>query len=220
MSRAPPHETPVSALNQALSPFGVIDFVDNTLSQPIGAAAGVLPGVQHGGVVGGPPAYLDAHGIRYVPAGPLESAAEEPAPGVVPMARRAAVEPTQVSKNELKARAQRQIDKFLSSEFDDDEGVRYRPRRSMSVRDDDDRGYQRKLRDLEEQISELEARRDLSRSRVEAKYDDQDGRLDNLRESMKAAAGSGASGKERLAAKSEATLRKERLAAKMGIVDY
>ena len=45
----------------AVSPFGVIDFAENHPSLLMQSAA--VPG----GVVGGPPAYLEAHGIRYVP---------------------------------------------------------------------------------------------------------------------------------------------------------
>ena len=43
------------------NPFGVIDFAENHPSLLMQSSA--VPG----GVVGGPPAYLEAHGIRYVP---------------------------------------------------------------------------------------------------------------------------------------------------------
>jgi hypothetical protein len=42
------------------SPFGIIDFAEN---HPSLLQSSAVPG----GVVGGPPAYLEAHGIRYVP---------------------------------------------------------------------------------------------------------------------------------------------------------
>ena len=42
------------------NPFGIIDFAEN---HPSLLQSSAVPG----GVVGGPPAYLEAHGIRYVP---------------------------------------------------------------------------------------------------------------------------------------------------------
>lgn len=73
MSRAPQHyDAHSSSLANALTPFGVIDFVDNHCLQ---ASAASLP--SPAGIVGGPPAYLEAHGIRYVPQAILESSAAE-----------------------------------------------------------------------------------------------------------------------------------------------
>jgi hypothetical protein len=56
MSRAPKVEPGYAPLHASLCPKDVIDFVDNSLQT-------LAPGV-----MGGPPAYLEAHGIRYVPA--------------------------------------------------------------------------------------------------------------------------------------------------------
>jgi hypothetical protein len=65
MSRAPrePSSIPMHA---ALSPYGVIDFANKNSPGDIAAmmqSAGGIPG----SVTGGPPAYLEAHGIRYIP---------------------------------------------------------------------------------------------------------------------------------------------------------
>jgi hypothetical protein len=56
MSRAPRVEPAYHPLHASLGPKDVIDFVDNSLQT-------LAPGV-----MGGPPAYLEAHGVRYVPA--------------------------------------------------------------------------------------------------------------------------------------------------------
>lgn len=103
MSRAPVHETHSSSLTTALTPFGVIDFVDNHC-----LAAPAAPAV-HGGVVGGPPAYLDAHGIRYVPAVSLEAAPqEEHAPPALHAEPRAPVTPY-----DLESRVDERIRQFM-----------------------------------------------------------------------------------------------------------
>lgn len=60
MSRAPKNEPASIPLHSAIGPYGVIDFAD---SPTVGLLASSAPG----GVVGGPPAYLEAHGIRYIP---------------------------------------------------------------------------------------------------------------------------------------------------------
>ena len=68
MSRAPKVE--YTQLHASIGPKDVIDFVDNSLQT-------LAPGV-----MGGPPAYLEAHGIRYVPAADLGSDSQ----GLVSMA--------------------------------------------------------------------------------------------------------------------------------------
>lgn len=120
MSRAPVNETPtVTTINAAMSPFGVIDFVDNQCGMGAAAAPGV-PGT----VVGGPPAYLDAHGIRYVPSGALEAAdacPEDPVDlqnSLVSMARSASSEPAPVSQRELNSRVDDRIRRFMSKRGD------------------------------------------------------------------------------------------------------
>jgi hypothetical protein len=69
MSRAPKVENTYTPLHASLGSRDVIDFVDNSLQT-------LAPGV-----MGGPPAYLEAHGIRYVPSTEMSSNAD----GVVPM---------------------------------------------------------------------------------------------------------------------------------------
>ena len=49
-------------MHAALSPYGVIDFASNAVASP--DLASMMP---PGTITGGPPAYLEAHGIRYVP---------------------------------------------------------------------------------------------------------------------------------------------------------
>jgi hypothetical protein len=183
-----------------MSPFGVIDFIDNQCVQGIGAAAsqaggglssGMYPGLSsavhpglssavHGtspGVVGGPPAYLEAHGIRYVPSACLEAAAEPSPmaaePTAVPMARRASETPA-TSSRELKSRVDRNITKFLASDVsaEDDLDPRGRlrshargyddeERRPRSYRDDhDEENLRGQLRSIERQIEELERQHD------------------------------------------------------------
>lgn len=126
MSRAPANETPVSALNSALTPFGVIDFVDNHCMQvPLGAQAPVA--AAPGSVVGGPPAYLDAHGIRYTPSASLESPADPAVPSLEPAEPQPSVR-SHVSKRELDSRVDERIRKFMSSsgalrsDYDREEG--------------------------------------------------------------------------------------------------
>lgn len=140
MSRAPANETPVSALNAALTPFGVIDFVDNGCMQATGGGLAAHAGAAHAnpahpGVVGGPPAYLEAHGIRYVPSASLESDSASPMSadpaatdyGISASAKQvAAAAPASVSQRELNSRVDSRIRKFmkeggsLGAEFDDD----------------------------------------------------------------------------------------------------
>lgn len=120
MSRAPAQETPQIPLNAALSPFGVIDFAENpALHAQYGGHA------PPGAVVGGPPAYLEAHGIRYVPSGVLEAegeelgsaAADSAQQGLVPMSRDAgtcSAAPAAITKRELDSRVDERIRKFMS----------------------------------------------------------------------------------------------------------
>jgi hypothetical protein len=61
MSRAPKVEPVYNPLHTSIGSKDVIDFVDNSLQT-------LAPGV-----MGGPPAYLEAHGVRYVPATELSS---------------------------------------------------------------------------------------------------------------------------------------------------
>jgi hypothetical protein len=96
-----------------MSPFGVIDFVDNhclSAAAPVHAA----------GVVGGPPAYLDAHGIRYVPAASLEGGMDsaDAGPQLVPMSRSAAADPAPVSQGELNSRVEDRVRRFMSGRGD------------------------------------------------------------------------------------------------------
>jgi hypothetical protein len=66
MSRAPKNESPASIpLNSVIGPYGMVDFADSSV-------AGLHASPAPGGVVGGPPAYLEAHGIRYIPSAPTE----------------------------------------------------------------------------------------------------------------------------------------------------
>lgn len=105
MSRAPRHE-PVIPMNAALNnTFGIIDFVD---APTLSLQAAAPPGM----VVGGPPAYLEAHGIRYVPAASVDP---DPAglrgddPGPDPLEG----EPAFVSQRELDARVDDRIQRFM-----------------------------------------------------------------------------------------------------------
>lgn len=152
MSRAPVNELPAASINSALSPFGVIDFADNHC---LSAAAAVPAQAVPGSVVGGPPAYLDAHGIRYVPSAGLESPAADAQDQLVPMSRCAeGPEPAAggVSQHELNSRVDERIRRFMAAKAED-------PRGLQSLRED--------LR-----ATRLQAERDLDwearRSRLEA----------------------------------------------------
>lgn len=74
MSRAPKNEHSIP-LHAAVNPYGIIDFADGHL----GAQA------PPGAIVGGPPAFLEAHGIRYVPVTAL-GAEDAPEPEIAPRA--------------------------------------------------------------------------------------------------------------------------------------
>lgn len=118
-------------MSAALSPFGVIDFVDNH-------AAGHAPAL---GASAGPPAYLDSHGIRYVPSGSLGADAADLASEADSRAIREslvsmgsdAAPPVRVSQQDLDSRVADSIRKFYdrsggsglgsragSSRYDDD----------------------------------------------------------------------------------------------------
>ena len=83
---------------------GIVDFVEGvTLHTPME------------NVVGGPPAYLESHGIRYVPEGapgaaPPEAAGQASPPGLSAVAS----EPAQYySRQELEARVDRSVNQFM-----------------------------------------------------------------------------------------------------------
>jgi len=216
MSRAPANEPPVSALNSAMSPFGVIDFIDNQCMQGIGASAiqgggalssGMFTGLSSApqgvspGVVGGPPAYLEAHGIRYVPSSSLESPAD-PAycvsePSSVSMARRA-VEMPVASSRELKTRVDRNVTKFLASDHSGDDEVGHRDRLRSHVgknyeeedvrprsykENNEEENLRGQLKAIERQIEELERQHE---SKISAQA-----RLSALKANLKSASESG-----------------------------
>lgn len=117
-------------MHAAISPYGVIDFADNhTLQTP-------------GGVIGGPPAYLEAHGIRYVPMADGDNM--EPAslscdyehdPRLVSMGRDAApTETSYVSPAELNSRVDNRIRKFMSDRTETASGVRSMYRDDLGLR--------------------------------------------------------------------------------------
>ena len=111
MSRPPPNETPISALSSSLTPFGVIDFVANPCVQP-GPAVGAS--VVNGPVVGGPPAYLEAHGIRYVPSAALEAELQAAPSEAQEPALKSSVQAEKVSQRELESRVDDRIRRFMS----------------------------------------------------------------------------------------------------------
>ena len=98
-----------AALNNAV---GVIDFVDTTPASAVQAMAGM--------VVGGPPAYLEAHGIRYVPSTVLDAGVRAESIGSDVGVRRAVepaaaldAEPVYVSQREVDARVDERIQQFM-----------------------------------------------------------------------------------------------------------
>ena len=115
--------------------------------------AAVPPGV----VVGGPPAYLEAHGIRYVPASTLgaDPSGSCDADSSVDQAEgvdyRVSAEPAYVSKQDLEARVDDRIRKFMGGDGARKGGVSsaaggYRPV-PMASRGDDVRARLKQLRD-------------------------------------------------------------------------
>lgn len=104
MSRAPQHyDAHSSSLTNALTPFGVIDFVDNHCLQ--GSAAALT---SSSSVVGGPPAYLEAHGIRYVPQAILESSAAASEPDPAPAEVR-----SQITRHDIESRVEDRVRQFM-----------------------------------------------------------------------------------------------------------
>lgn len=117
MSRAPQHDAYSSSLTNALTPFGVIDFVDNHCLQAQASAASLSAAT---GVVGGPPAYLEAHGIRYVPQAILESpggGAETHTPAST------ASEPRAPTRYDIESRVDDRVRKFMRERADSDSGL-------------------------------------------------------------------------------------------------
>jgi hypothetical protein len=123
--------------------IGIIDFVDSpTLSAAPSAGGGLSSSVPPGVVIGGPPAYLDAHGIRYVPASTLDAgddavAPPTSAPPVVAPVPEEEAPRAYVSQRELDARVDTRIRQFMR-------GGAPSQRRALSSRplavDDVDRG--------------------------------------------------------------------------------
>jgi hypothetical protein len=138
MSRAPKQESiPLSA---AISPYGVIDFRSNVdcgvAHSDLAAAMAMHTPVAPGSVVGGPPAYLEAHGIRYVPSMEPHLGSDIPdGPGnplFVPMSDpdRDGSSPLDssggayVSPHELNSRVDDRIRRFMELQAQPDRGVR------------------------------------------------------------------------------------------------
>ena len=110
MSRAPKNEVGAIPMHAALSPYGVIDFAENSISS--------MQMAPPGGVVGGPPAYLEAHGIRYVPSGVAEpDCVPDPMDAsLVPMrAQDLGMESSYVSPEELNSRVDDRIKQFMQT---------------------------------------------------------------------------------------------------------
>lgn len=163
MSRAPKNECQAPSLTTALSPFGVIDFVDNQCMQSLGSSIVENPSAVSKVVVGGPPAYLDAHGIRYVPSSQLDSAAETLVPPQSSLQGNSLSSElcrTSPLKNDssfpiesMKNRVDNKIKRFLArnaegvSEYDDDVPRNYRSNHDrMSSRKYVDRDFDQEMR--------------------------------------------------------------------------
>lgn len=131
MSRAPAVETPAIPMTAALSPFGVIDFADNHLASHTNLST--LTSLTNLSATAGPPAYLEAHGIRYVPSMAAEAniATDYTSPeNYVSMSKDASKDPVVVSQRELNSRVDDRIKRFLSSDSRRGEGS------LRSIRDD------------------------------------------------------------------------------------
>jgi CRISPR-associated DxTHG motif protein len=133
MSRRPTKDTPDIPMHAALSPFGVIDFADNHLAS--NSSLATLTSLASLSASAGPPAYLEAHGIRYVPVMAAEGALDmdSPAGNYVPMSRDAGAAQVVVSQRELNTRVDDRIKKFLKP----DSGDSLRSMRSDMERLDD-----------------------------------------------------------------------------------
>lgn len=194
-------------MHAAISPYGVIDFADNhTLQTP-------------GGVIGGPPAYLEAHGIRYVPMADGDNL--EPAslgceyaddPRLVSMGRDAAPpETSYVSPAELNSRVDNRIRKFMSDRKATAGGVHSMYRDDLGLRslraslDDRARASSRSGLRLDASLSDEE---DLLIPRRRALADDAGSthrKIAELRRECEAAASKSMSNYEPAASKSMST---------------
>lgn len=112
MSRRIPQPQNIPMQAAMMHPYGAVDFVDNSLSSSVSASPAGFPGAPVAGlVVGGPPAFLEAHGIRYVPAD-----VPEPSDPVEPLASAAVLErdTAPVSDMDIDSRVQSSVQAFLS----------------------------------------------------------------------------------------------------------
>lgn len=139
--------SPACALNSSatITPFGVIDFAENHMMQ---AAAGV---------VGGPPAYLEAHGIRYIPATISSQCESQQMDSLVSMSDMGLPHPSTldsaaapVSPRELNSRVDSRIRRFMSMQSPTQGIPREDPRemRSGYQRGSDDASVNDRLRNL------------------------------------------------------------------------
>ena len=114
MSRAPRNDRSIPLSAALGNNIGIIDFIDAPMAGLQTAAAAVPPGM----VVGGPPAYLEAHGIRYVPASVLgaeTASTSAEAPEFAPESLEGVdAEPAYVSQQDLEARVDDRIRRFMN----------------------------------------------------------------------------------------------------------
>ena len=120
------------------NPFGVIDFAENHL----------LSSAMPGGVVGGPPAYLEAHGIRYVPCDQQLDTSLVPmsSGGDAPLDHAIASTVSPVSPRELNSRVDSRIRRFMSAQQQGSTPAG--GMRAAYGREDDDGGVNERLRNL------------------------------------------------------------------------
>ena len=117
MSRAPRNDRSIPLSAALGNNIGIIDFIDAPMAGLQTAAAGAAA-VPPGMVMGGPPAYLEAHGIRYVPASMLGAetasfASVEALDSSPDSAESLDAEPTYVSQQDLEARVDDRIRQFM-----------------------------------------------------------------------------------------------------------
>jgi hypothetical protein len=94
-----------------MHPYGAVDFIDNSLSSSIGSS---IPGM----VVGGPPAFLEAHGIRYVPSDSGTEGLEHCAPmALAPSSVVPERDIGQVSHMDIDSRVQNSVQAFLANQY-------------------------------------------------------------------------------------------------------